>query len=995
MTGILNIKKLLLGSTGVALAVMATPVLAQQSGSTAGDAPVAATTTTPANDQGQQQIIVTGSLIQQPNLKSSSPITIVTSKDFQYQGSTAVEDTLNQLPQFTADANSNVSNGSDGTANIDLRGLGPSRVLVLLNGKRLMPSEATDLDFVPSALVDRVDVLTGGASAVYGADAVSGVVNFILKDHLNGVRLDATYGFYQHNNDDQTLRDLVSSSGYATAPSSVADGNTYQISAAMGTDFADHRGNVTMFVGKRHSDPVLESSRDVSACALDPADAANSTLRCGGSSNNQYGLFTLLTGPNKGETLVNAKDGSKTWVPYDSSFAYNYAPSNYFQRSDNRYTAGAFGQYDLSDLFSFYGSFMFMDDHTYSQVAPSAIFQGTTFAINCDNPLMSASQATTLCGSAAGTSTNENVFIGDRPTQEGSAPRRDDLRHTDYRITGGVRGTLARGIKYDFSALRSEVVYDESYKNNIESSLAAEGLQVVNVSGTPTCEAVINGTDPNCVPVDVFGAGAFSDAAYKFLYVPSYTHGVNKELVLNGTVSGDLTSYGIKSPWASNGLGFAIGTEHREEYLDFQADTVAQSTGSEDSHGTIDVTEVFSELNLPIIEDKPFAQSLGIDGGFRYSRYSNNGDGVETSYKASTYKMEFHYSPIEDIRFRASYNRAVRAPNIGELFQGQGVGNVSSQDPCSGASPSASLSACEASGVTASQYGSIPECPAALCVEQYGGNPNLKPEKADTYTIGAVLTPKAVPSLSLSVDYYHIKVNDYISSVSANVIINQCIESGDPFFCNLFHRDPQSGVLFGTNGYVIATTQNTGYLETNGLDFNANYTLNLSDVGMSNAGRVNFNFVGTYLMHSITEPLPGLGTYDCAGLYGPTCGEPNPNWRHNFRVTWEMPWSHATLSLNWRYKGPVEIDTNQSNTFLSGIQYIYGSRIKAYNYFDLAGTVRVLKGVSLRAGVDNIFDKDPPGLYEGQNSSYGNGNTFPGVYDALGRHIFVGLTADF
>ncbi|MBW4331637.1 TonB-dependent receptor [Stakelama sp. CBK3Z-3] len=952
-------------------------------------APVGSASAETVTSDETQDLIVTGTLIRRPNLESNSPITVVDNQEFQYQGSTAVEDTLNQLPQFTPDANANVSNGSDGTANINLRNLGSNRVLTLLDGKRLLPTQAIDLNFVPTSLIDRVDVLTGGASAVYGADAVSGVVNFVLKNNLNGVRLDSTFGFFQHTNDNDTLRDLVSSSGYDVAPKNVADGATYEINAAIGTDFADHRGNVTMFIGNRHSNPILESSRDVSACAIDPNDDANSTLRCGGSSNNQYGLFTLLSGPNQGQTLVNAKDGSKTWSTYDSSYAYNYAPTNYFQRSDNRYTAGAFAHYDVSDLVTLYGSAMFMEDHTWSQVAPSAIWQGTTFAINCDNPLMSTSQAETLCGDAAGTSTDENVFIGYRPTAGSALPRRDDLRHTDFRFTAGLRGTLAHDITYDVSALRSEVIFEESYKNDIDQTRAARALQVVDVDGTPTCQSVIDGTDPDCVPVDVFGYGTISEAAFNYLYVPSYTRSVNRELVLNGSVNADLTSYGIVTPWASQGLGVAIGVEHREEYLDFQADEVALSKGYENSHGTIDVTEGFAEIDLPIIQDKPFAHMLGIDGGFRYSGYTNTGIDSKSHYEASTYKLELNYAPTSDIRFRASYNRAIRAPNIAELFQSQGLGNVSASDPCAGSDPSAGLEACEASGVTASQYGSIPECPAQQCVEQYGGNPDLKPEKADTYTIGAVITPSFAPSLSLSADYYDIKVNGYIASIDATLIIKQCI-AGNSFFCSLFHRDPQSGVLFGTDGYVVATTQNTGYLKTNGIDINGSYTL---DIG--SAGKLNFNLVGSYLLHQTTEPLPGLGTYDCAGLYGPSCGQPNPHWRHTFRTTWQLPWAPATLSINWRHKGPVELTNNQENSLLAGTTYVYGAKIGAYDYFDLAGTVKLYDGIMMRAGINNLFDRDPPALYEGLNSVYGNGNTFPGFYDALGRKIFVGVTADF
>ena len=372
----------LLGSVGMALAaaMIATPALAQSAAT-----PATAADTAPPVDQSQD-IIVTGTNIPRPNMESNSPITVVDDKELKLQGSTAVEDTLNRLPQFTADANENASNGSDGTANINLRDLGSNRVLTLINGKRLLPTQAIDLNFVPSFMVQRVDVLTGGASAVYGADAVSGVVNFILKDDLQGIRFDSTLRFYQHDNNDQKLRDLISDSGYENAPKHVADGGKYQLSLAAGTNFADDRGNVTAYVGYQHTDPVAESQRDVSACALDPLDSTNSSLRCGGSSNNAYGLFTLLTGPNSGQNLVNSRDGTKTFVPYDSSYAYNYGPSVYFQRSDARYTAGAFAHYDFSPAATLYGSFMFMDDHSVSQVAPSAIWAGRSFDVNCDNP---------------------------------------------------------------------------------------------------------------------------------------------------------------------------------------------------------------------------------------------------------------------------------------------------------------------------------------------------------------------------------------------------------------------------------------------------------------------------------------------------------------------------------------------------------------------------------------------------------------------------------
>ncbi|MGN6270230.1 MAG: TonB-dependent receptor domain-containing protein [Sphingomonas sp.] len=980
-------KGALLGSVGMALvaATIATPALAQST-----VAPEAPADTAQADNQ-IRDIVVTGTNIPRPNMESNSPISVIDDKEMKLRGSIAVEETLTGLPQFTADANDNASNGSDGTANINLRDLGSNRVLTLINGQRLLPTQATDLNFVPSFMVQRVDVLTGGASAVYGADAVSGVVNFILKDDLQGIRFDSTLKFYQHDNNNRSLRDLISSSGYENAPRHVADGGKYQLSLAAGTNFADGRGNVTAYVGYQHTDPIAESQRDVSACALDPLDSTNSSLRCGGSSNNAYGLFTILSGPNAGQTVVNSRDGTKTFVPYDSSYAYNYAPSVYFQRSDARYTGGAFAHYDFSPAATLYGSFMFMDDHTFSQVAPSAIFQGTTFHINCDNPFMSVQQANLLCGAQAGTDADADAFIGYRPTGPGSSPRRDDLRHTDYRISGGLRGKIAEGINYDVSALRSIVIFDENYQNDISNAPVQKGLQVVNVNGTPTCKSVIDGTDPDCVPLDVFGVNNISGAAFNYIYQPTFTHGVNKETVYSAKVNGTLGSYGISSPWASDGVGFAVGLEHRREYLRFTADELAQSKGTNNAFGTISVNEAYGELQVPILQDLSFAKELSIDGGFRYSHYRNRGEaGQSSTYSTSTYKVELSYAPTADIRFRASYNRAIRAPNISELFASQALGNVFATDTCAGSNPTASLANCEASGVTAAQYGHIPECPASFCVAQGGGNPDLDPEKADTYTIGAILTPRFIPSLTLSVDYYHIKVKNYISSIDAGLIINQCLESGNPFFCALFHRDPHSGVLFGNEGYVQATTLNTGYLQTDGIDLTGNYS-----VPIGGLGKLNFDFYGTYLHRLVTEPLPGLGSYDCAGLYGPSCGQPAAHWRHTLRTTWATPWTDTTLSLNWRYRGGTEVTYNQSNPLLSGDHYVYDAKIKPYSYFDLAATTTVARDIALRVGMNNIFDKDPPAIVEPLGTSFINGNTFPGTYDALGRTIFVGVTAQF
>jgi outer membrane receptor protein involved in Fe transport len=950
------------------VSLLSTSAMAQVSTTPAGDAPAAA-------DEAGSDIVVTGTRIRRPDLQSNSPLTVVGAQEIQYQGATAVESVLARLPQVTADANENVSNGSDGTSNVNLRGLGANRVLILLNGQRLLPQQAVDLNFVPSALVERVDVVTGGASAVYGSDALSGVINFVLRDNLDGFRADAQTGFAQHDNGNDAVRGIVSTRGYALAPRRVADGGKQDLNIAYGKNFAEGRGNVTFYAGYRHYDPVLQSDRDVSSCALQGSDA----LTCGGSSNTPYGTFVPLAGPNQGVTLTNAKDGTRTWVPYDSSFAYNYAPTNYFQRSDQRITTGAFAKFKFSPAAEAYGSFMFMRDRTYSQVAPSALFLGTPFDVSCNSPLLSASQATALCGTAAGSATTQSTLIGYRLAL---APRRDNLRHTDYRWTAGLRGQIARGFSYDVNYLHSQVNFDETYMNNVDNVKAQRALDVVSVNGVPTCRSVVDGSDPACLPVNVFQANGVTAAQGSYLFSQSNTASRNRQTVFSGTVTGDFGEYGVTSPWASHGVSLVLGGEHRVETLKFTADAIAKQGGTTDSDGRIRVIEGYGELEVPLVEDRPFVRELTLNGAARYSAYHNSqaSTGFESRYNAFTYKGEVTWKPVDMLRARASFNHAFRAPNITELFASQSIGNVSAQDPCGGTTPAASAAACTLSGVTAAQYGRIVACPSDTCSALSGGNRNVKPETGNTYTVGLVLTPRQMRNFSLSVDYYNIKVKDYINAIDSSLIIDQCTNTGNPFFCSLFKRDPRSGAIFGTNGYIVSTTVNTGFLKTSGIDVAADYSF-----AIGAAGRLNLNLVGSYLINRIAQPVPGLDSYDCKGKFGSTCGQPAPEWRHVARTTWTLP-NDATLSLSWRYLGSVQVFNNSS---------VINSRIAPYHYFDLAATVPVTKAFQMRAGVNNLFDKDPPAIAAGLLASFGNGNTYPGVYDVLGRSVFVGATVNF
>jgi outer membrane receptor protein involved in Fe transport len=942
----------------------------------------------PASADGTlETVIVTGTHIQRPNLQAISPVTTVSSDDIKLQGVTTIEDSLNQLPQFTADANEHMSGGSDGTANVNLRGLGSGRNLVLIDGQRFLPTLAIDTNFIPTTMIERVDVLTGGASAVYGSDAISGVVNFIINKHLNGLRVSADWSIAQHTNDDDEIRKLMNDRGFTPAPSLRFDGMKYNIGVAVGSDLANGKGNVSAYFGYRSVNPVTQDMRDYSSC---PLWDYGTTFYCGGSGNHAYGRFNPLDGPSAGLDLANAKDGTKAFVTNDASFQYNYSPLNYIQRQDRRMTAGAFANYNITEKIEAYASFMYMNDASYSQEAPGAIWLGTNYAINCDNPLMSNAQKTKLCGSTTSTA-DVHTLVGYRMAN--GAGRRNDMRHQDYRGALGFRGNINDHITFDVSAIQSQMTNHSNYQNDVDQIKAGRGMQVVLVSGVATCKSVVDGSDPNCVPVDVFSAKGPSAAGYGYIFSNAFTSAEQSLTQYSGLVSADLGAYGLVSPWASEGIAAVVGFEHRAETLKVKYDTIGKQNGSKDADGKVANNEFFSELSVPLVQNRPGIKSLGLTFGYRYSIMdaSSSARTAPTKYM-TTYKVQADYAPSDDIRFRAGFNRAVRAPNISELFGPVGLGNVTGRDLCAGATPSKSLAQCQLSGVTAAEYGHIVECPADICVMQSGGNEALKPEVAETLTVGFVATPTMIDNLSLSLDYYNIQVGKYIDTVAAETIMAQCFDQANPLFCGMFHRDHTAGgILFGPKGYVDSRMTNIGYLHASGLDFGANYHHSVGEFG-----RLEYNFVGTMVLSKVKQNVTGVTTpFDCTGLFGPSCGQSVPGWRHNLRTTWTLPETPLSLSINWRYFGGVSLSSNRDLNLFGGSTSTLNAKIPDYNWFDLAGTYDFNDNLRLTAGVNNIMDRSAPTVAAGSLYAWGNGNTYPGVYDPMGRTLFVNLTAKY
>jgi iron complex outermembrane recepter protein len=972
-----------------------------------------------ASDEADEgaTIVVTGSRLASPNLESATPVTVVTAAEIKGTGTTRVEDLMNSLPQVFAGQGSNVANGASGTATVNLRGLGSERNLVLINGRRLVPgnpfSAAADINVIPGAMVKRIDVLTGGASSVYGADAVTGVVNFVMDTKFEGFRVDGQYSFYNHNNDiGSQVTDPLAARGYAIPRGMVNDGGAVDATVAFGTSFDDGRGHISAYAGYRKVDAVLQRDRDYSACSLGARTtaqvAANGALfSCGGSATSANG--TVFDGTSSTYQIGAGRTLDPGFTPY------NFGPLNYFQRPDERYTAGVFAEYEVSDSLKPYMEFMFMDDRTLAQIAPSGNF-GNTLSINCDNPLLGAGQAAILCapgnllsdpsnpfatvGNSGGTALVFTDALGNtynkgfaqilRRNVEGGG-RVSDLQHTSYRGVLGMKGDLSEAWSYDMYYQYSRTNYTQIYKNDFSVTRITRALDVVDDgTGTAVCRSVLDGTDPNCVPWDIWGTGTVTQAALDYVQVPGLAKGINTEQIASAYLSGDLGVYGIKSPAAQQGFGIVVGAEYRKSTLDlvtdvsFQTGDLAGQGGATPSvAGSFNVKEVFTELRMPLVQES-FVHDLTITGGYRYSSYQVNGGGT---FSTDTYKIEGEFAPIRDIRFRGGYNRAVRAPTLQDLFAPQLVALDGSDDPCAGFTITAADTGCLAQGLTVGQF--VAPNPADQYNGLGGGNPFLQPEVADTYTVGVVLQPGFLPGFSMSVDWFNIKIKNAIQGIGADTIVTQCTNTADPFFCSLINRDASGSLWRTSGGYVVNTPQNIGYASTKGIDVSAAYSRQIGGLG-----RMNVSFVGTWLdklesFDGITVPV------DCVGYHGALCGTPNPKWRHQMRVGLDTKMGIG-VSVRWRYFNSVVQDRTSTNPNLSGTTQPANLRIPAFSYFDLSLTADVGDNFKFRLGANNLLDKTPP-LIAGAACPAGscNGNTWAQVYDSLGRYVYAGVTLDF
>jgi outer membrane receptor protein involved in Fe transport len=666
-----------------------------------------------------------------------------------------------------------------------------------------------------------------------------------------------------------------------------------------------------------------------------------------------------------------------------------------------------------------------MDDRTQTVVAPSALFQGgnpftsdNNYLINCSNPLLSAQQRSLICTpaqiagdtAAPGSPGNSaDVVIGRRNIEGGG--RTSEYEHNNFRFVVGTTGDIIPAWTYDLYSSYYYVTTFQGNTNYLDYAKINDALQATtNAKGTPVC---VSGGQ--CVPYNIFQTGGVTPAQLAYLQTPGTAYGDNTEQIQHIDITGDLGKYGLISPIAKDGLGVNFGGEHRKDTVTFSPDGAELAGDLSGFSGAVvpinehyDINEAFFELRAPLAHDVPGVYDLTADTGYRYSDYSTTGS-------TNTYKFEVQYAPIQDARVRFSFDRAVRAPNLIELFVAPSYGQQTGVgfDPCAGV-PTATLAQCERTGVTPAEYGdgvhanNILQCVSGQCGQVIEGNSQLSPEVAKTWSLGLTFTPLALPGFNASIDYYHIRLESQVGNYPLSIIFNGCLNSGNPLYCSQIVRTPAGsleGATVAGGGYILQKDYNLGLSIVSGIDLQMNYHLSLPNGWGSFTTALN----GAYLLRDTTTPYPGSGSYDCAGLFGNTCqnGSVNPHWRHTLRLTWDTPWN-VLLSAQWRFIGPTSFDNNSSNPLLAGAEESsqgpaapapyydqFNARIPGYSYLDLTAVWHALHNLEFRAGVTNLLDKDPPLIPSGDiSANAGPANSWP-AYDYLGRQLFVAFTAKF
>jgi len=966
-----------------------------------------------------QAIVVTGTLVRNPNLVASAPVNVVGEEEIELQQANVAEELLRELPGAVPSIGSAVNNGNGGNSFVNLRGLGSNRNVVLLDGVRVVPADLLgrfDLNNVPLALVQRVDVLTGGASTTYGADAVSGVVNFITRRDFAGI--------------DINLSEQITERG---------DGNVFRADVTIGANFDDGRGNATFSVGYQEADPVYQGARDYSLFTI------SSTTGGGGGSGTAV-PSRFLIGPGA-IRQTNGADGAATaFLPTAAFTAFNFNPYNVYQVPFERFNIYGSANYQISDAIEIYTRGLFSKNTVDTIIAPSGAF-GIAVQLNLNNPFLNTATRNSFCAgnginaadcaaaAAAGLRPGDAAYrevttqLFRRAVEVG--PRISDYRNTvfDYRL--GARGGITDSIDWDVFGSYGEADQVQEIQGYTLNSRVRQSLLAYATPGGNVCANDANG----CVPIDWFGSAgnpSWTAAAIDFLNEVSTVRTSVTLAQARGTISGD---FGWTMPWASQPVSFAVGGEFREYTAAQSSDALAQGGdlggaggAAPNIAGGYNVYEAFGELIVPIVADRPFFDELTLEAGIRYSSYNVDAPG-SPSFTTTTWKVGGSWAPIDGLRFRGNYARAVRAPNIAELFSPVNTGLTNlTNDPCASVNdvgadlptrgPIAGelLAVCLAQGATAGNVQAISQPIAGQAQSTGGGNLALQPETSRSWTVGAVFQPSFIPGLSLSLDYYRILITGAITAPTPGDAITACFGAVDgagnynpaagaaaTAACTQIRRNPLNGSLSGdpadTPGLFLSLS-NLGRLETSGVDFTVNYRRNLDILG---GVGLAINGVLNWQDESLFQATPGGVNRECVGFYSANCGQPIFEWQWSLRTT--LTFDNIDVSLLWRHLDNVQYEPGQGNLFAGTLgagtgpvagQAVDFNRIGSFDYFDLTTRFAIDDHLTITLAVQNLFDREPP-LVGGEagSTTFNSGNTFPSTYDALGRRFVASARIRF
>lgn len=977
MFNALSTRKRLLATTvlcgAIAPLAMAMPAFAQ---------------TAPAAEEAAQveEIVVTGSRIARPDLVSSSPVATVGEKELEQSGVVNTENLLNTLPQAVPGITSTVNNGSNGTATVNLRGLGSNRTLVLVDGKRQTPTTSTgtvDINLIPPALIKRIEVVSGGGAAVYGSDAVSGVVNFILKNDFEGMEVSAGY---QATDDGE-------------AP-------IYSGDVTFGANFADRKGNVVLSLGYNKREALTQGERGGMLNTAWGDNAARTGFVPSGSGSNEQGRvnpfaagrFATLPGSanNAANSALFLPDGNVR-LYNEATDTYNFAPVNYLQTPQERFSVTSLASYEIKPGLTAYAKGNFVNSKIVTQLAPTPI-GNRAFRFTLDNnPFLTAAAKTALnsLGSstaytipssspwAAGTYTDvDSDGDGLYDTVSGSfnrrlsevGPRVSNFNFTGFQVQLGLKGDI-EAINGGFD---SYFQYGNTHGSNTllgDTSLARiqQGL-LLNAAGT-ACADTSNG----CVPINLFGQGNISAAAANFIKTRINSSQDYEQLYAGFNFYGD-TANMFSLP--AGPIGFAVGGEYRAEDFAFSPSqdlAVGNLTGFNASppvSGRFDVYEAYAELLVPLLKDLPFVQSLDLELAGRVSDYTTQPSPVETYKVAGTWK------PFDDLMLRASYNKAIRAPSVGELYAPQSNGFPTSTDNCSArANPNAATrQACINSGVAANLVGVIAANQQTQTLS--GGNPNLAPEEAKTLTVGFAYTPSWLSNFSITGDYFKIEITDAIASFggSASNVMNVCygaVVNGNPNspYCQAIVR-----LANGSIDYISLTNQNVAKNTAEGFDIGVTYRTTLEDMGLPDWGSLAIRSLYTNTWDFTILPDDISAPIKCADKFGTRCSGNgvNPLPRHKLLTSANWKMNQFGLNLVWSHLDDVIDDAPATRYTIE--------RIGAKNYWDLSADWEVSDNVAFTGGVKNLTQESYPIL--GGNASPSNSG-YPATYNVLGRVFFL------